>query len=366
FLNNTSLHGLKYISNERTIVERLWWLISFCISLSMCVTLIINTWIKWEQSPVLINFASNRTPLLQITFPAITICFDNNINKEKFNFSDYHQKYLNNKLTQKSDIQFLTRLDELLYVCRWHFTTKSCNTVFSPTITNLGFCFAFNMLNRNDLFTDDFYIPDDYYGQQKQISGWDVDDGYKEMSNVGTFPHRTMSPSPLNSLEIGTLSYLGETCERKETKENFKVLLHHPTEFPRAGILESHLLTLPFNKSVDILIKPENIMTSSELKGLKPYRKKCYHAKEGNLQFFKIYTRQNCLTECIANQTLSKLGCIPFYMPCKSNSVCIYQYTPSVRESVVTLRHSPSVPNDGHSYLRIYFEDMEFISIERK
>ncbi|RZC42236.1 ASC domain containing protein, partial [Asbolus verrucosus] len=97
FGNRTSLHGFQYISDERTTVERLWLSVIFCISFAACVILINDIWIKWEQSPTLINFASQPTPHWKIPFLAVTICAENKINKQKFSFSDHLQKVFNTR-----------------------------------------------------------------------------------------------------------------------------------------------------------------------------------------------------------------------------------------------------------------------------
>jgi hypothetical protein len=37
-------------------------------------------------------------------------------------------------------------------------------------------------------------------------------------------------------------------------------------------------------------------------------------ADEKPLKFFKIYTKNNCRSECLANRTLAVCGCAQFYM----------------------------------------------------
>lgn len=52
-------------------------------------------------------------------------------------------------------------------------------------------------------------------------------------------------------------------------------------------------------------------------------RRKCYFQDEGHLRFFKSYTQVNCELECLTNHTLTKCGCVKFYMPRNSQTrVC--------------------------------------------
>ncbi|RZC42235.1 ASC domain containing protein, partial [Asbolus verrucosus] len=270
---------------------------------------------------------------------------------------------------QFADLLIVPQLDEVVKKCHWRDMCNICSDLFSPIITSRGFCFTFNMFNRSELFTNDIYIADDSYAQQEQISEWDVDDGYMKVN--------TSETSNLSISHKLISNYSGEDCLDPLTEEmDIKMLIHQPAKFPRAGISESNLLTLPFNKTIDIIIKPENIISSSsELKILSPRRERCYYSKERNLGFFKIYTRQNCLTEYLANHTLFRLGCVPYYMPhylhrdLESLSKCdCLPSCSSIKYNVKTSETALSSGwiNESHSTIFIYFEDMEFITIERK
>lgn len=44
------------------------------------------------------------------------------------------------------------------------------------------------------------------------------------------------------------------------------------------------------------------------------YRRGCYLENEKFLKFFKIYTKNNCKSECLANRTVTACGCAQFFM----------------------------------------------------
>lgn len=54
------------------------------LSLTLCMHLIVNTYTKWMNSPVIVSFATSETPIWKIPFPAVTICPLVKIDVDKF------------------------------------------------------------------------------------------------------------------------------------------------------------------------------------------------------------------------------------------------------------------------------------------
>ena len=98
YANNSSIHGVRYMGERRRpLVERVWWIIAFGISIYACSQAIYNVWNKWNQSPVIVSFAEKSTPVWQIPFPAVTMCPETKARSEVFNYTAmYH--ILNNRL----------------------------------------------------------------------------------------------------------------------------------------------------------------------------------------------------------------------------------------------------------------------------
>lgn len=57
------------------------------------------------------------------------------------------------------------------------------------------------------------------------------------------------------------------------------------------------------------------MVTSKEVMKYNPSKRLCYFSSERRLQFFKIYTPDNCRLECSTNRTVEKCGCANFHMP---------------------------------------------------
>ncbi|CAH1100667.1 unnamed protein product [Psylliodes chrysocephalus] len=100
YCNSTSIHGFKYFAESRSLCERLLWLILVLFSISACVYLIVQTYVKFQQSPVIVSFATTNTPIYTIPFPAVTICPLSKAKNSLFNFT----KVMGNSKMFKKDI----------------------------------------------------------------------------------------------------------------------------------------------------------------------------------------------------------------------------------------------------------------------
>ena len=63
--------------------HRVMWTLVFLAGIAFSSFFIAQMWNKWEKSPVLLSVDSNRYPLKNIPFPAVTICNVNKVSKTK-------------------------------------------------------------------------------------------------------------------------------------------------------------------------------------------------------------------------------------------------------------------------------------------
>ncbi|KAG8230081.1 hypothetical protein J437_LFUL009200 [Ladona fulva] len=143
YCGSTSLHGLRYMGEERRpLVERICWLVAFGLSIMACGHLIHKVWKKWENTPVIVSFADSSTPVWQIPFPAVTICSETKYRKSVFNYTD-----INYKLANKIDISeenmrryeyksLLCEGNEYLNNATWNTTTEAIKFLQQNSIPN--------------------------------------------------------------------------------------------------------------------------------------------------------------------------------------------------------------------------------------
>ncbi|XP_073955647.1 uncharacterized protein [Choristoneura fumiferana] len=73
FAQNTTLHGLRYIAEKRlSLVEKIFWTVSFVTSVSLCVMLIWNVWVKWQSAPIIVTVDDDYVSIQEISLVVIT------------------------------------------------------------------------------------------------------------------------------------------------------------------------------------------------------------------------------------------------------------------------------------------------------
>lgn len=101
--------------------------------------------------------------------------------------------------------------------------------------------------------------------------------------------------------------------------QGFKIYLHTPGE-TRAS---KQFFRVQSKQDVQVSIKPNVMATDEGLVKYSPERRQCFFNNERSLQFYKIYTQNNCELECLVNLTLERCNCVKFSMPrANSTKIC--------------------------------------------
>lgn len=99
-----------------------------------------------------------------------------------------------------------------------------------------------------------------------------------------------------------------------KTKEHISEI-ERTTQFPvlaRISYLDESLM----EDSIERCVKWNIYLISFQIF----FRRQCFHENEKTLQFYKIYTKNNCIQECVRNMTLKTCECVQFYMPRNNSS----------------------------------------------
>ncbi|CAH1100673.1 unnamed protein product [Psylliodes chrysocephalus] len=371
YCNSTTIHGFKYFTESRSLCERLLWLILVLFSLLACIYLIVQTYVQFQQSPVIVTFATADTPIYTIPFPAITICPQSKARSNLFNFTDVRYKIMKNQTSQVSlkarryakymhlvcrpgvnlfyDRSTLTEdmfeaLDELkipqsefMQICNYMNRRFKCNSLFFPIILDEGICYTFNILDRKDMFNENVVHFKNYHLLNKSIVGWDLDKGYQAINELYfNYPVRALMSGAENSMTIGLFQNSSNNDHFCNTDaQGFRVLLHAPYTLPR---LRRQFFNVGFERSVIATVRPRAMTTSGTVQQFDSSIRKCYFSTEKKLKFFKIYSPQNCKLECLTNYTRKACGCVEYFMPRENETlICgnIHRYC--VRRAEYTL-----------------------------
>lgn len=88
--------------------------------------------------------------------------------------------------------------------------------------------------------------------------------------------------------------------------------MHNPTETPK--ITDFGLSTSPGHEA-RVVITPRISDASRLIRSVSKDQRKCIFSNEGNLTYFRTYSRKNCEMECESRKIEESCGCVLYYMP---------------------------------------------------
>ncbi|KAG7308200.1 hypothetical protein JYU34_006869 [Plutella xylostella] len=153
FSENTTLHGLKYV-NEKSTLEKIFWLVTIAVSVACCSYLIRNVFAKWWDSPVIVAF-----------------------NKEMVHVGSYSPKLSNTVFRQRSTLKGAAAAEKY---------------EIDAVLTELGVCFTVNTLLQDEILKNTSIQTDyKYLNSTRASRGWTMEEGYKKgLFFNETYPRR--------------------------------------------------------------------------------------------------------------------------------------------------------------------------------
>ncbi|XP_059047782.1 pickpocket protein 28-like [Achroia grisella] len=373
YAKNTTLHGLRYVTQKGlSIAEKLFWLLTFTLSVALCFYLISNVWMKWQSSPVIVSFSEKFVPVEMVPFPSVTICPDIKNRASAYNYSEeiskYNNNYIHNNLSADimramekiQDIALICNIQQIyprfnlnrdagnvtiiknllevspsaskyIFNCNWRGDID-CSEMFSTVLTEHGVCFNFNSLAANEILREQNIQKEYNYSDASTPSkGWSLDTGYSK--DRLPYPRRGVNSGSVYDLTVilqMPKEDPDETCNGGI--KGSKIFVQHPADHPQSSLY--YYASLPGQVS-SVALKFSMMSTSKSLENYSPEVRQCYFQNERHLRYFKIYTSRNCRLECQANYTLEKCGCVWFHMPHNdSASICTIEKLDCVEETV--------------------------------
>lgn len=156
-----------------------------------------------------------------------------------------------------------------------------------------------------------------------KMFGWTLENGYTN-STKNQYPIRSFQAGQRTGLEL-VLNYnkndFNSMCNGLQ--QGFTFIITLPGELP---IQRQESLTIDPSVDALITIEPRDYSSSNNLINYEPSDRLCFYQSERQLRYFKVYTRNNCVLECLTNVTIMNCGCAMIYMPSMQslNLICIF------------------------------------------
>ncbi|XP_014484862.1 PREDICTED: pickpocket protein 28-like [Dinoponera quadriceps] len=342
YCTNSTLHGLRYVGDSNlSIVERVFWAISFTSALVTAIYYIVYLYQKWDNAPIIISLSPSPVPLAEFPFPAVTICNMNHAKKTEarriLNGSDLAKKLMlddicdtetnmtfdktQDSINWDSMLQFMINVTQpctdMLYYCMWHGIPMECKNIFNPTMTDEGICCNFNGVNRQFLFYDARDWPALNITYPSPSIDWNAENGYNSSNSVDVIPWRPYGAGKYYGLTLALDVDTDEYYCSNTASAGFKMLLHNPVETPK--IADFSFSIMP-GKETRVIVKPQISTASKTLISIPKAKRKCFFTAERKLRYYRTYTQRNCVLECEANFTQKMCSCVQYYMPKSSNT----------------------------------------------
>uniref|UniRef100_A0A182R606 Pickpocket n=1 Tax=Anopheles funestus TaxID=62324 RepID=A0A182R606_ANOFN len=335
--NSITAHCYRQLAQkDRSVWERLFWLLMLILEAATLVAIIISAWGKFTANPLITTLHDTIYPIEHVPFPAISLCNNNRISRsaavryarqlaEKsdtaerrnasyfleqivllgklydFDYENLHQmtkfqEYLDlhdvsNGTGMYNALETLTKLsprcEDMLLRCFWKSIELPCmlrNDMVEVRRTQYGFCCTFNFIGHNE---DNEIHPPSYFldvtgpemGLVLLLNGSSNDYFYNLFNNIG-----------------------------------FNLQIFNPNEVPdsTAGGVNEQFVHL----GTETFIRIDAITINSEPDVLRYSRQKrqCVFRSE-LLKYGANYGRSNCVAACRLRSVMALCECVPFYMP---------------------------------------------------
>ncbi|XP_046649315.1 pickpocket protein 28-like isoform X2 [Daphnia pulicaria] len=325
FCDSTSLHGLKYITEEKSHwLKRVMWTLVFLAGIFFSGYYCWQMWKKWEDSPVLMSLDSNRYPLKNIPFPAVTICNVNKVSKTKLLRVMEDPRYKNityDKMQQT--LRYMTKLDraiknekelenlsefyrtqnissadlfdvlkksapscrDMVMDCIWLGIPAPCFEYFSFLPTDDGICCTFNGAKYND--------PE------------------LEIESTDHEPLRVSGNGYRMGLALVIDADIEDYSVTNGKFDGFKVLIHTSEEFP--DVADRGFVLGPGTETFVGVKGITTFNTEEVAKDVTPARRQCQVEGEQKLKYFPRYSRSACTIECATRLMQERCKCRPYF-----------------------------------------------------
>lgn len=341
YCSYSTLHGLRYVGDSGlSIVERIFWIISFTTALTVAIYYICYLYQKWNGAPIIISLSPDPISLNEFPFPSVTICNMNRLKKseakrilrgtdemDKLLMDDFCNSENNSTYDehQTADwdrmLKFMINVSQpctdMLHYCLWHGNTTECERIFNPTMTDEGICCNFNSVTKKHLFYNARDWPDLNITYPSESVDWNAEKGYDASMPADVIPWRPYGAGLYYGLTLALDAGLDEYYCSSTAGAGFKMLLHNPVETPK---IADFSFSITPGEETRVIVRPRINSANPSIISIAQKKRKCFFTAERKLRYYRTYTQRNCILECEANFTQQLCDCVQYYMPKSSNT----------------------------------------------
>ncbi|XP_037910068.1 pickpocket protein 19-like [Hermetia illucens] len=321
---------------NRIFFNRLIW--AFIVILSIFATIYISILLanRFNSSPLQTVIESTTHPVVNIVFPAVTICNYNRIDWAKI--EEAKKKFIPNATKEVEDLfvkfvskmeifkfgnfdsfdeledvnlhpldflnisqlnEFMSHSCEAMFVngCWWRYRTFRCCDIFVRQKSEFGFCFAFNSVVN-----------------EVGLTKWE--------QNEPDWPVKTSTYGAWSGLRVNLVARASSRVPGSNYPIGMMVIIHHPFGWPNDGLF------VPAGTSAAVALKPMLSYAMPSTRRYDPVSRDCIFVDEAsdpkylNLRGLQ-YMKTNCLSACRQNYMVDKCNCTvePFF-PIGSYKAC--------------------------------------------
>ncbi|CAO1412869.1 unnamed protein product [Diamesa serratosioi] len=243
YLAASTIHGLK-ADGSKHWNSKIFWMISFCISMIACGFMIQELYIKFQYYPIVITMNSESNDVQSIPFPSVTFCPEVITKVGNFNYEIIVNKLMKNEIDFKNltetelklmqaiglvmdddilinylnDYNITIPTDDLMdYILilnrfiRWEMSAsfaKKYSINFAKIITPWGYCSTFNILDAKDLLNLNNTSELFNYARSNVVFQYFHDFDYKSVESNASYPWKTKSSQLGLSITLQKMNFV--------------------------------------------------------------------------------------------------------------------------------------------------------------
>uniref|UniRef100_T1GNS8 Pickpocket protein 28 n=1 Tax=Megaselia scalaris TaxID=36166 RepID=T1GNS8_MEGSC len=185
--------------------------------------------------------------------------------------------------------------------------------MFDTVLTDDGLCCTFNTVADKFMYVNapDILKPatmEGYYPVD-----WTPENKYGNIDlNSNFFPRIAKGIGTRMGLTVLLNTSSKEYFCTSTRSYGFKVLVHNPVEKPK---IDNFGLLVTKGRETRISIKPSIQSASPSIRSIARNKRHCLFSDEGNLTYYRTYSRKNCELECESKFIYDYCKCILYYLP---------------------------------------------------